>query len=87
MMTPSSYSACLRYWSVTPFGNRWCSPRSTSLTSHDSSVSPSGTGARGMRSCPSVNPTSTRSAISSVLSQASGNCGSHCARISAGDLR
>ena len=40
MMTPSSYSACLRYWSVTPSGNRWCSPRSTSLTSHDSSVSP-----------------------------------------------
>ena len=56
MMTPSSYSACLRYWSVTPFGNRWCSPCSTSLTSHDSSVSPVGDGRAGHEVLPLGEP-------------------------------
>jgi hypothetical protein len=85
-MTSTSKSACLRTSAGIPPGYRPCSPRSTSWTNHDCSLSPSGTGKRGMRFAPSVNETSQRSAMTSVLSQASGSS-RQTWRISSGDLR
>ena len=69
-----------------PFGYRWCSPRSTSLTNQDCSDSPAGTGKRGIRLAPSVNVTSQRSAIARVLSHASGSS-RHTWRICSGLFR
>ena len=70
-----------------PFGQRLCSPRSTSLTNQEVSSSPGGSGNRGIRSAPSVKDTSHCSAISSVLSQAEASSPVNSARISAALFR
>ncbi len=86
-MTSTSKSARWRTASEMPCGSRARSPASTSLTSQVSSFSPSGQGKRGMYwPASSVKVTSQRSAISSVLSQASGSS-RQISRISADDLR
>ena len=83
MMTPVSYSACCA--DLVGDAARVAArrrPRSTSLTNQRSSVSPVGhREARHVVPVPSVNATSHRSAMSSVLSQASGSSANSCAHL------
>ena len=84
-MTSTSYFAWARCASVAPAGKRRAIPVATSFSNQEASVSPPGTGNRGMRSRFSK-LISQRSAMSRVLSQASA-WSENIARIWAADLR
>jgi hypothetical protein len=84
-MTSTSYLAWARWASDGALWKRRIIPAATSFSNQLASVSPSGTGNRGMRSrCSKL--TSQRSAMSSVLSHASGWSRKRW-RICAADLR